>query len=584
MSSIESCIDLFKVVAAKKTDINLTYAMHGFVTDFTPTPEQVKALKSKFKPLPITTLFSVEERKHADLDHLISKQILHYIEVYGLDSPGLFNLEFTSGSIATLSYIRAVTEKELAGKVLDLIYANRPISDIKPVLEIISDFGIQYDINEVKNNELRVALFSPSRDVFKSGDDAVRWLCYDATDSALLIKSKAVIASVNKGQHKDWFFSRHMVPLAQVFNRHKRLILACKNPETAATINKISKLSKTKHVPIHEPISKRFISERLKKNVPTSILDTISLRDKLKYLNLIEYKLLGLPYESFNIRNGKVWFEWLQDKKLNTMDLSSLKYEVLDSISLNLSHLKESTILLDPHVDYGLPVSRKQTLGNLPFGTSVRGQGKELSAGIYWHDNFGDDSGDKDWKNSYTKSIDLDLSAIDDSGRRTGWGGYSAYSKTNPIVFSGDVTSASKGATEFFTVSTGRANRYGLMVNIFRGPTPCKVEVVVGTPDDKVWQESTIIREQTTLDSKQSLIGFLKDDAYIVYTGRLNENRVSKGKHPILDKGFGKLWTVKCLLDRLGIHYDTDPKHGSYTYDLRYLGFSLDKLEAMLHI
>ena len=572
MSSIESCIDLFKVVVAKRGEINLSNAMHGFVTDFTPTPEQVKVLKSKFKPLPIITLFSVEERKHADLDHLISKQILHYIEVYGLDSPGLFNLEMTSGSIATISYIRAVTEKELAGKVLDLIYANRPISDIKPVLSIISDYGIIYDINEVKNNELRVALFNPSRDVFKSGDDAVRWLCYDATESPLLIKSKAVIASVSKGSHKDWFFSRHMVPLAQVFNRHKRLILACKNPDTAATINKISKLSKTKHVPLHEPISKRFISERLKKNVKSSILDTISLRDKLKYLNLIEYKLLGLPYDVFNIRNGKVWFDW-NGGNYNTTGLITLREEVLESVYWNLSHLKESTILLDPHVDYGLPVSRKQTLGSLPFGTRVRGNTEELSAGIYWHNNFGDGS-----------PIDLDLSAIDSTGQRTGWGAYSGYDKKNPITFSGDVTSAAKGATEFFTVSTSRENRYGLMVNIFRGPTPCKVEVVVGTPDDKVWQEHTIIREQTTLDSKQSLVGFLKDDAFIVYTGRLNENRVSKGKHPILDKGFGKLWTVRNLLDALSIPYDTEPKHGSYTYDLRYLGFSLDKLESMLHI
>lgn len=580
-------IDLFKVVVAKRTGMNYTHALDGFITDFTPTPSQLKVLKEKCQALPVTTLFTVEERTQSDPATLIEKQILHYIEVYGLDSPGLFQLEQTNGRIATLSFIKAVTTEELSTLVHDLIYANRPIADVKPVIEVMQEYGIKYDINAVRNNELKVALFDPKRDDFNDGDDAVRWLCYQATDSSLLIKSEKVIAAVKEWNATKggagWFLARHRLPLAQVFNRHKRIIMACKNSDTAPIINQISRMSKKNHVPIHEPISKRFISASLKGTAPSNVLDTITLRDKLKYLNLIEYKLLGLPYDSFNIRNGKVWFEGKRTL-LDKDDLLGIGEEILVSLHIDLAALRRSTILLDPNVDYGLPISRKQAMGNLPFGTRVRGtEIKKLSAGIYWHNDFGKDN--LEWQSFYTKSIDLDLSAIDDKGYHTGWGSYSGYSKDNPVVFSGDVTDATHGASEFMTVDIDNPNRCGLMVNIYRGPEPCPAEIVVGVPNGKVWQEQTYIRERITLQKGQNLIGLLKDDSFIIYSGKLNNNRVSKDRHPVMDKGLGRLWTLKMLLDALVIHYDTEPQAGrTYDHDLRYHNFSLDKLEKLLGV
>ena len=567
-------VDLFKVMVAERTGLNLNYAVDGFVTDFTPSQAQLKALKDKFVALPVTTLFTVLERQTASVEELIAKQILHYIEVYGLESPGLFQLETTSGRIATLTYVKAVTVEELAEKIHALIYANRPIADVQQVVDVMREYGIQYDINEVKNNELKVVLFDPTRDKFTSGDDAVRWICWDATKSALLIKDRKTINTLQRGQpHIDWFLKRHTLPLAQVFNRHKRLLMACKNPSTASTINKISKLSKIKHQPIHEPVAKRFISGALNGTVPISLLAGIPLRDKLKYLNLIEYKLLGLNYDSFQIRNGKVWFE-LNRPHLNNKDLRVLCAEVLNSVYKDIKHLEKSSILIDPNVDYGLPVSRKQSVGNLPFGTRVTGvEGQHLSAGIYWH-------------NGEYGSIDLDLSAIDSTGSRTGWGQLSGYSKNNPIMFSGDLTDASNGATEWMVVSPDRANRYGLMVNICRGPDQCDAAIVVGHPSGKSWQDHTFVKEKIVLQSKQSLIGFLKDDAFIVYSGRLNENRMSHGKHPILDKGLAaKLWTVRDVLDAVEVKYDTAPKPDvTYDHDLRYMGFTQDKLEGMFRL
>lgn len=580
-----STVNLFKVLVAPKGELNLSNVQDGFITDFKPSSQQLALLKSIFKPLPIVTLFSVEERKTASIEELLLKQVVHYFEVYGLNAPGLFDLEVRNGKIVTLALIRGVTVEELTEKVNALIYANRPIADVKPVIDVINTYDIKYDINKIANNELRVALYRPAHDTFVSGDDAVRYICYHATDNPMLIKSKQVIAAVRAKQVDERFLLKHVLPLAQVFNRHKKIILACKNKANAAAINKISHLSKSQHVPIHESVSKHFISGAVKKEIKLNVLDKISLRDKLKYLNLIEYKLLGLNHDTFVIRNGKIWCE-TNRTILDSRSLEKIRDAVVKSVSKDLVYLQDKNILLDPSVKYGLPISRKQTLGNLPFGTTVVADGKheEFSAGIYWHNDWSLKN-DSDGYSDYRSNVDLDLSAITDKGERTGWGGYNAYSRNNPIVYSGDMVDASRGATEFMVVNPSASNRYGLMVNIFNGGNTVDAEIVVGYPNKKDWQDKTIIRERITLQSKQSVIGFLKDNKFVVYSGRLNESRVSQGKHPVIDKGLGNLWTVNDLFDDCGIKYDTTPqKDVVYDFDLSYNGFSLNKLEELFKI
>lgn len=575
-----STVDLFKVVVAKRGKLNISNVKDGFITDFEPTNEQFHMLKSLFKPLPLVTLFSIEERKNSSIEELIVKQLLHYFETYGLESPGLFDLEVTKGKIVKLAYIKAITLSQLTEKVMALVEGNRPIKDVKPVVEIIRDYKIKYKLNDVANNELRIALYD-GKTAFKSGDDAVRYICFKATEDTMLIKSEKVIAAVTAWNvvAKDVlvdFLTKHTLQLAQVFNRHKKLIMACKNSHTATIINKISRLSKTEHVPIHEHVSKHFISGVIKGTVDLDALKKVTLRDKFKYLNLIEYKLLQKNYDSFTIRNGKIWTE-ANRPLLDAGDLSVLKDAVLQSIGQDLKGLKRKKILLDSAVEYGLPISRKQSLGNLPYGTKVRSAGgkTKLSAGVYWRNDWG----------SVNERIDLDLTAIDDAGERTGWGGYNGYSKENNIVFSGDMTDGTNGATEFMMVNPENRNRYGLMVNIFSGPDQVGSEIVVGYPSKKEWLNNTLIRERIELMSKQTLIGFLKDDSFIIYSGRLSNSRVTVGKHPVIDKGLGKLWTIVDLFNDFGIKYDTVANAKvDYDYDLSYAGFSFDKLEEMFKI
>ena len=573
-------LELFKVMVVPqeaKQVVNTDFVSLGVVTDFTPSLTQQRVLRDKYAPLNVTVLFTVQEREQSDPFDLITKQLYHYVEVYGLLQPGLFNLEVSDGKVVNMVYIRGVTVDELGTIVRKLLFTNAPVKDSEVVKKIIDYYRVKFDINEVKNNELRVILFRPEVDSYNSGDDAVRYLCYQATESALLIKSPEVISAMNEyansGISLNKFLKNHEIVLAQVFNRHKRLIIALKTKETAAVINRISRLSKTKHVPIKEAINKRFVGEALKGNIADwGVLDKMSIRDKFKFLNLLEYKKEGLEQDAFVIRNGKVHLEKGR-QAWSKRDIDSVINRVLGSIEIGLEALKGKNILLDKHVHYGLPISRKQTIGNLPFGSQINVESKQISSGIYWENSGG--------------ARDLDLSTVDVKGNRTGWGVYSGYDRDNPVTFSGDLTDARDGAMEFMTSKVNSDLTYGLFVNIFAGEIGSKMKLVVGEKTDERWIENPVVREEHTLNSKGNVIGFVKDGKFVVYTCRLNQGRVSTSEKnkAIVSRGISNFWTINSLFDKLNIKYDLDRNEDKkYDYDLSYDKYTSDTLEGIFSI
>lgn len=575
MSVQKDILDLFKVMVVANPNRQLFHEniMDGYITDFVPSVQEAQILRKAYKPLDVNVLFTVEERENGDPFQLISKQLLHYLEVYGLGMPGLFNLEVSNGKVVTIVYVRGVTVDELGDVVRQLLYTNAPVKDAEIIKNIISQYNIRFDINKVKNNELRVLLFDIDKHTYNNGDDAVRYLCYRATGSALLIKSPEVIAKMTVYIVSPRFLENHAVVLAQVFNRHKKLILALKNKLTVNIINKISRMSKTMHVPIREGINKRFVSEALKGNidlVDSNVLDNLSVRDKFKFLNLLEYKKEQLSQDAFVIRNGKVHLE--QGRVVFTKEnINWVINHIVQSLRHDLNKLETKNILLDKNVHYGLPISRKQTIGNLPFGTTVNVDGDAISSGIYWENAGG--------------ARDLDLSTIDVDGNRTGWGQYSGYNRSNPVTFSGDVTHAERGAMEFMTSQVNYDDVYGLFVNIFCGDIPSKMKLVVGTKTNNKWIENPVVREDHALSSRGNVLGFVKDGKFIVYTCRLNGGYVSGGNKnkAIIARGLSNFWTINRLLETLHIKFDLDRDEKKvYDYDLTYSKYTLDVLESML--
>lgn len=581
-------IDLFEVIVLEedqaKTKPQLGMVGHGFVTDFIPDAKQKAALSNAFKPLPITTLYSVAERKASDPMSLIMKQMLHYIEVYGLDSPGLFNLEVTKGKVIVVANIRGITVAELGYMIRDLLYKNAPIRKLDDVIELIRVHKVAYNLNLVENNEARIRLFREG-DVFTSGDDAVRYIVFKTTGNSLLIKSPEVLAAVKADEKMIplSFLMAHDTVLAQVFNRHKRIIMSLKNRRTASFINRISRHSKTKHVPVREAINKTFVAKALNDQIDDykKAFAGISLRDKFKYLNLLEWRRLQHTDDVFLVRNGRAHLE--PNRRVFSIEkIDALMRTVITSMTTDLKHLKRKKILLDTNVDYGLPSSQKQMIGNLPFGTTVAAGGDKISSGIYWEDRWG--------------ARDLDLSAIDEAGDRTGWGQLSGYDGENEIAFSGDITSAPEGAMEFLTSSTGYEVTYGLFVNIFSGEEGAECELVIGSQRETKtgktrsggsvkWIKNPVVREKVKLVSRGMILGFIRDGKFVAYAPRVSNGRVSGSEvtRRLIAKGLAPVWTMSRLLDAAGIKYVTEPAEGeTYDYDLSYGSFSIDKLERML--
>tara|TARA_R110000851_G_scaffold116715_2_gene243091 strand:- start:380 stop:2086 length:1707 start_codon:yes stop_codon:yes gene_type:complete len=565
----QDVLDLFKAVVVDNTHKTATpntmFANLGLILDFTPTAEQTRMLRAYYKPLEIRTLFSVEERENASMDQLLNKQILHYVEVYGLGMPGLFDLEFDGGTTVGMNYVKGIDVQELGMMVRDLLAQNAPVKDAELVKRIINEYNISYNIADIANNEVRISLFDVTKDRFRDGDDTVRWMCYAATQSALLIKSPEVIAAVKEHNYSVAFLERHVLPLARVFNRHKKLIMAAKNINTRTAINKISRWSKQSHVPLHGAVSKRYVGEALAGRIDASVLGQISVRDKFKFLNLLDYKRQGYTKDAFVIRNGKIHIHegrhvWTEK------EIATVETDVLASLAEELAHLKDKSILLDSRVHYGLPVSRKQTVGNLPFGTRVVGEEEAVSAGIYWENKWG--------------ANDLDLSAINLNGDRTGWGQASGYD-SNDIVYSGDVTDARNGAMEFLTSND---SEHGLFVNIYSGDDEVETEVVVGKKTSTRWIDEPIIREKTKLTSKGSLLGFVKGTDFIVFQGRMSNSQISGDREAgVVARGTADFWTVNRLFDAIGINYEVDKNEEVlYTNDITYKQFTYNKLEELL--
>jgi len=141
----------------------------------------------------------------------------------------------------------------------------------------------------------------------------------------------------------------------------------------------------------------------------------------------------------YRVRNGKGWvtefsndFDADQLEKVLKLTLASIGEDLSDNFD-------GKTFYIPPYVNYALPQSEKQFIGNVPANTSVTVGDKDLVVGIHWFDNT-------------DERVDIDFALVDATGKF----GWDAKYRSNDrgILFSGDMTSAPKpkGASEMFYV------------------------------------------------------------------------------------------------------------------------------------
>lgn len=429
---------------------------------------------------------SWDKVKNAKIEQLVLEQMIHYLTTYGFKSLGIYNdssvyfpkeyLNIPNISIEEINLIliNGSLITEIKEKIFDILVSGIALSeDTKnDLLYLLVDFGFsETDLSIIKNKEIKMRLFDILGKVPADPVEFLRFLIYQATGTTLIIKSAALInqikTSENRKEIKNSFkiYSKMygLKKLSEIFLRFKPIFLAFKksNPED---LRSIINILRRKSVLNHKPMRPDYLNN-VTNYIKNDMLDLKILKNELESVNVfrkirLAYALkfrLSDPQPTsilYKIRNGKSYAT--NDVSFTDPNKYKIAYDiVLNSIVENLSpEFKNKLIYIPSEIEYALPVSEKQFVGNFPFGTCVSVD-KGIVIGIHWFNNT-----DK-------SNVDLDLSFINHNGTKFGWDGL--YRSSVDILFSGDITSAPKpnGATEAFHIINNSEQYYFITVNLY---------------------------------------------------------------------------------------------------------------------
>ena len=525
-------------------------------------------------------LITPQEYIGDDMVSLLVKQILHYMScgTYGVQTVELEN------KTLTFDMLHVVSRDELVKLIKNDIYSNKPLAKekLKSIIELIIYYDINVDNDKVQNNEIKMHLYNEGLYELTNGDDVVRFLIFATTGNTMLIKSEQVINEIMIGVDSldtkavDYLFYKYQRELAQVFNRHKKIILLFKNKDTTTQINKISKLSKKLHKPIIPAINKTFIAKALKGDIDNvdGVLSSIEVVDKLKFLYALDVKKAELDNSFYMIRNGKCYYKPNLKDDENKLRVNGLYSMVLASLLKDLSYLKGKTVNYPSNVDYGLPISEKQAVGHIPYGTRVK-PNYMLSIGVYWENKGG--------------ARDIDLSMVDTKGNRVGWGSFSSYSANRPFRFSGDITNAPNGAMEFFTQQHEVDDEYLYISNLYSGAynsngKSSKYKIVIGENNDidKTYISNVYLEVDTEFSKRGELIGAFKNGEFILWKAGMSTDRISSDKNKaFIPYVLAPRTTLSDLLLMVGAKF-TKGEEQEWDYDLSLENVTFNKLQDIL--
>lgn len=479
---------------------------------------------------------SLEKVAKENIVTLYIEQIVHYFTTYGYESLGI-----TDGTVyipneklevpvledgIKLTYISQINLTELENKVTELVTSGIALSkqSVKDVITL-SDF-IKCDIEDIKNKEVRTALYSKYDITPKNNIEFLRFLIYKLTSSTLLIKDKATLDKLKYANEEDilkylgQYNSKYgLIPLAEIFNRYKAIFISLKRDpkrthysweskeeidrdiKMAKSINKIinniSKLSKEYHKPFIDnnklsnfkktvKILERHTVQIAKLEL-NDILNENSLYNVIKIGNYVNYEnnqYTHIPNHAYKIRNGKVFVkEDLKSLLGGTWVNDTIKENIIRRIRKNVSG---KTIFIPKDIKYALPQSEKQFVGNIPFNSSIEfDKNKGFVVGIHWLNLK---------EKEYEHKTDLDLKLMSNK-YQIGWNAFYR-DEDSKLLFTGDVTDAkisNGGACEYIyvdgnlenTVMTFKVNNYTKDI----GDIPFEIILAYAPSRDNVIQE-----------------------------------------------------------------------------------------------
>jgi hypothetical protein len=461
-------------------------------------------------------------------EELLLQQMLHYMTTYGTGHSSNFiyipNEELNVPKVEiNFLVIRGLSKEEMIEKCLNLLGSGAALKQetIVDVLSILKTCRYSFTGEEkIKNKEALMYICNETGVLPKDPVEVLRYLLFIATGKTLLIKSKETYADIEKS--KDTYLISSLlaeidvVEMSKIFNRFKPIFLSIKkiaNKEAKAKINEISKLSKVHHIPMNYNILNNIGSCTLEDlKAQESNLMNANFFQLARCLNFLK-RSQDVTHKAYNIRNGKSYVKEFESKDT----LAKSKIYFLLSIILKKYNIAGRSFYIPNEVFYALPTSEKNFIGNIPMGTKFASE-EPIASGVYWENSGG--------------AYDIDISSLSIDGK-VGWNS----EHRSEVTYSGDMTDAKDGATEYIMSGENTKNPHLIVANIYRGNEKgSKMKIVFGKGSsvdrnymmdpNKVWFSS-----DTESISKQSIVGLIykEDKKYCAIALNLStgNNRVS---------------------------------------------------------
>lgn len=556
---LNKTINLFNAVQAKPVDVRTPYVnlQYGFIV----APEALWALPEiiAYYKENEQTMVELNQTFHKSIkvvlesteEELIVQQILHYISK-GLGNGTLYvpaETLFVADQKLRIPFtvIKGLSLNNILGKCKALLNGISLEQDtITDVLDIYDAYGDLNQLRRIANKEATVILADKYDILPIRPEEVLRLAVYKATGKTLLIKNAETYEAIRSSYYdpKDLFEKIGLASLASVFNRFKGIFLSFKHV-CPSTINIISRLAAKRVAPVkmHDPLDmvlwETINNPELIKNAPIGKL-------------LQCYTVTSLPncqsVKLYKVRNGKAFVKPFDTHRYDETVVKENRETIVAVLKERLSHLNGSNVFLNRDLKYGIPMSMKNFVGNLPEGT--RYSSNHPMIGVYWRNDGG--------------AIDLDISAIGLDGETVGW--HSNY-KNKDLVFSGDMTSAPNGAAEY-VIFDNPTQPYIIYNNVFEGSKSCTYSVICGDKEKYVTDDHSVIADDELLTSlriktckgKQSIIGlFLPENKEIILmnwgvqnTNMSSASEVTKNTIIALQEYYSNVPTLEDLLKEVG--------------------------------
>ena len=478
---------------------------------------------------------------NVSIEQRLRDQVTHYFTTYGsmafgLDSPDYVYIptdEFQEKSPETLKLrvIKGYDQNTLISECFNMLKSGIALQEttIQDIINVLVACGYKFTgEEEIKNREAKIYFANLTKILPKNGDDLFRYLMYCATKQTLLVKSDDMINLIKASDYKLELNNDQLVELSKSFNRYKPLWLAFKKKSKLSKlgkfehktsclnnsiVNRIAKLAKSNHVP--QPVnvlssltSKKFDADTIEKSVKKANIFQI-----VRAFNAMNYYSSGNYDRYYRIRNGKSYAKVKKSVQKNKSAFPILIDEIKNRV-------KSKKVYIPEYIDYAFPISEKMYTGNIPKNTKISAsykKGASLLIGVYW-------------KNKEHSDLDLSAVSLDE---KIGW---NRYWKTddNGLMYSGDVTSAFDGASEWLHCKKIESE-YLINLNAYSAPDNQSYTLIVGYSEDSeigqnymIDPNNILFQVESVMDQKQKVIGVVSP----------NENKDGI-EFSIIDQSFG---------------------------------------------